>query len=351
MKIKTSYLKKGHRNRPGYIIKPKGLLFHTTNNWSDSAGDEMHASYMNTTTRVVSWHDTVDKDSCTLHIPHNENAWHAGDGGTGYYNRNWLGMEIACNSVKQGQPLDKATYDNAVKRARQICDEQGFGWDQLQPHSIVKGKNCPHHTLFDPDTFKRDVFNTDKKTPVVPTTVYTVKKGDTLGEIAKNHGATVAQLVKLNGISDPNKISIGQKIQLGTVEHVVKKGETLSGIASIYKVSTDFLVRLNGLKNPDLITVGQKIKLAGKAPAGKPNTPAVPPQQKVSGIPVRGTIKIVGVKNAAYIIDRPRVSGSKNLATISVGKKIAIAGSVPGWWEVIYQGRRGYVNEKFGRLL
>jgi murein DD-endopeptidase MepM/ murein hydrolase activator NlpD len=39
---------------------------------------------------------------------------------------------------------------------------------------------------------------------------YTVVKGDTLTKIAKAHGSTVAELVKLNGIKDKNKISIGQ---------------------------------------------------------------------------------------------------------------------------------------------
>lgn len=44
--------------------------------------------------------------------------------------------------------------------------------------------------------------------------VYTVKAGDTLIGIANKHKTTVANLVKLNGIKDANKIAVGQKIKL-----------------------------------------------------------------------------------------------------------------------------------------
>jgi murein DD-endopeptidase MepM/ murein hydrolase activator NlpD len=43
---------------------------------------------------------------------------------------------------------------------------------------------------------------------------YTVVKGDNLTKIAKANGTTVAELVKLNGIKDKNKISIGQVLKV-----------------------------------------------------------------------------------------------------------------------------------------
>jgi LysM repeat protein len=43
---------------------------------------------------------------------------------------------------------------------------------------------------------------------------YTVKSGDNLTKIAKQYNTTVAALVKLNGIKDPNKISVGQVLKL-----------------------------------------------------------------------------------------------------------------------------------------
>lgn len=44
-------------------------------------------------------------------------------------------------------------------------------------------------------------------------TYYTVKSGDTLSEIARKYGTTVSKLTSLNGISNPNKIYVGQKIR------------------------------------------------------------------------------------------------------------------------------------------
>jgi N-acetylmuramoyl-L-alanine amidase len=158
--MKQKILPKGHRNRPGYPMNPIGVLFHTTNNWKDGSGDEMHGEYMESTQRVISWHATVDKDSATQHIPFNENAWHAGDG-NGHYNRHWIGVEIACEAVEPGEPLDSATYNNAVKVIADTMKEQGL--TKLEPHAIVYGKDCPHHTLMDREQFKKDVFKAMEK--------------------------------------------------------------------------------------------------------------------------------------------------------------------------------------------
>lgn len=52
-------------------------------------------------------------------------------------------------------------------------------------------------------------------------TTYTVKKGDTLSEIAVRYGTTVSKLVELNNINDPDFIVIGQVLKLtGTASPV-----------------------------------------------------------------------------------------------------------------------------------
>jgi murein DD-endopeptidase MepM/ murein hydrolase activator NlpD len=50
--------------------------------------------------------------------------------------------------------------------------------------------------------------------PKAKAKTYTVVKGDNLTKIAKANGTTVAELVKLNGIKDKNKISIGQVLKV-----------------------------------------------------------------------------------------------------------------------------------------
>lgn len=48
--------------------------------------------------------------------------------------------------------------------------------------------------------------------PGEPTTTYTVKAGDTLAKIARDHSTTIAWLAARNGIADPNRIAVGQTL-------------------------------------------------------------------------------------------------------------------------------------------
>lgn len=97
--------------------------------------------------------------------------------------------------------------------------------------------------------------------------VYYVKKGDTLTSIAKAHGMSLAKLVSYNPqIRDINKISIGQVIYLSAdmIEefYTVKKGDTLGSIARQFNMSLNKLLGLNpDIKNPNLIHVGDKIRI------------------------------------------------------------------------------------------
>lgn len=103
---------------------------------------------------------------------------------------------------------------------------------------------------------------------------YTVKSGDTLSEIAADFGVTVVELVKWNGITNPNVISVGQIIKFsgsssasfGYSSYTVKSGDTLSGIAARFGTTVAELARINNIADPDIIYVGQVIKINGGAP-------------------------------------------------------------------------------------
>lgn len=45
-------------------------------------------------------------------------------------------------------------------------------------------------------------------------TLHTVKRGETLSEIAKRYGVTTAALAKANGIINLNLIQIGQRLEI-----------------------------------------------------------------------------------------------------------------------------------------
>jgi LysM repeat protein len=48
-------------------------------------------------------------------------------------------------------------------------------------------------------------------------TEYAVQQGDTLSSIAQRFGTTADELARLNGITDPNTLDIGQKLQVPRV--------------------------------------------------------------------------------------------------------------------------------------
>jgi LysM repeat protein len=55
---------------------------------------------------------------------------------------------------------------------------------------------------------------TTKTTSTTTASTYTVKKNDTLSSIAKKYNTTVAKLVSLNNIKNPNIIKVGQVLKL-----------------------------------------------------------------------------------------------------------------------------------------
>lgn len=92
---------------------------------------------------------------------------------------------------------------------------------------------------------------------------YTVRKGDTLWSIAQLYDTTVANLVALNKLTNPNRLDVGQVLKVPAAKqtlYTVKKGDTLWGIAQKYKTSVSKLKSENGLKS-DLIDVGQVLKI------------------------------------------------------------------------------------------
>ena len=50
--------------------------------------------------------------------------------------------------------------------------------------------------------------------PAPSSTTYTVAPGDTLSKISKMHNVSVSSIVSANGISNPNKIRVGQQLTI-----------------------------------------------------------------------------------------------------------------------------------------
>ena len=106
---------------------------------------------------------------------------------------------------------------------------------------------------------------------------YTVKKGDTLWDIAINNGTTVDQLMQDNNLTS-SLIFPGDKLTYNTTVaqvaqakeegyYTVVLGDTLGKISNRFGVSVDQLVKLNKLENPNLIYVGTVLKVSENAAA------------------------------------------------------------------------------------
>lgn len=97
--------------------------------------------------------------------------------------------------------------------------------------------------------------------------VYTVKSGDSLWNIAKRYGVTVNELKSANNLTS-NTLSIGQKLKIPKTEtdevetstYTVKAGDSLYAIARKYNTTVDALKSLNNLTT-NTLQIGQKLKI------------------------------------------------------------------------------------------
>jgi LysM repeat protein len=109
---------------------------------------------------------------------------------------------------------------------------------------------------------------------------YTVTRGETLSLIARNHGMTTADLMRLNGISDANHIWVGQQLrvsarvpaiaqpgmdapdlQVAEAIYVVQPNETLNDIAARQQTTVQQLLVANGLPAAGFIYAGQRLRV------------------------------------------------------------------------------------------
>jgi LysM repeat protein len=116
-----------------------------------------------------------------------------------------------------------------------------------------------------------------------------VEPGDTLSELALEHRVEMAELARINGIADVNRIYAGQILRLastpaappatapaatGARVHTVRLGENLTWIARRYGVTIAAIVSANTIADPSRIFAGQRLTIPGSAPAANP--PAAP---------------------------------------------------------------------------
>jgi LysM repeat protein len=107
---------------------------------------------------------------------------------------------------------------------------------------------------------------------------YTIQRGDSLAQIAKDFGMALGDLLRLNGLADPNFIWVGQQLRVSarvtSVQaerptesepaaeiYVIKAGDSLAQIAKDHGSTVAALMAANGLPNPNFIWIGQRLRI------------------------------------------------------------------------------------------
>ena len=125
--------------------------------------------------------------------------------------------------------------------------------------------------------------------------VHTVKAGETLVSIAKEHGLTAAELRKVNNLTEASLLLPGQVLRLfadavlpsvlekasAPLLHVVKPGETLGRIAAQYSISLNSILALNNLRERSLIFPGQQLKVREVTPSVTKSVKTFSPEHTV----------------------------------------------------------------------
>ncbi|MDQ0340409.1 LysM repeat protein [Caldalkalibacillus uzonensis] len=190
-------------------------------------------------------------------------------------------------TVQRGDSLWK------ISRQYQVTIEQLMAWNNLSSSTIYVGQR-----LYIAAPQKHTSASGGSSSNTYQPATYTVKAGDTLWNIARNYGTTVAQLKSVNNLSS-DLIRVGQVLTIPgsssnnttsnnttsskphvTVEsnptssatYTVKPGDSLWKIAREHNMTVNELKALNNLTS-DLIRVGQVLRVAG-APVSNTNNSA-----------------------------------------------------------------------------
>ncbi|WP_195430867.1 N-acetylmuramoyl-L-alanine amidase [Clostridium sp. D46t1_190503_E9] len=125
-----------------YSMAPKGICIHNTANDAPASNE---IAYMISNNNEVSFHIAIDDTEAIQGIPFNRNTWHAGDGGSGEGNRNYISVEI-CYSKSGGLKFINAEK-RAAKEVAALLKQYGWTINNVKKHRDFSNKYCPHLTL------------------------------------------------------------------------------------------------------------------------------------------------------------------------------------------------------------
>lgn len=119
---------------------------------------------------------------------------------------------------------------------------------------------------------------------------YVIQPGDTLSLIAQRYGTSVSRLMQANNLRNMHRIRAGQTLEIpglaarepipgGAETYRVRRGDTVGRIARRVGLSEDELLALNDIRNRNRIYVGQELRLtSAHLPIPQPPVAAEAPE-------------------------------------------------------------------------
>lgn len=187
---------------------------------------------------------------------------------------------------------------------------------------------------------------------------YRVRKGDTLGRIARKMGVAVKSLKTVNRIKNPRRLQIGQKLIIPygpekevmayavsriSEPYIIRKGDTLSSIAVNYRTSVASILKYNPGIKPTRLRPGQKIYLT----SGNRKRNVV--HQRNFHIVKRGdTLYDIARKYGTSIQQICSMNGIRKTKTLRLGEKLRIPYPLEKGFKN-YQVRKGDTLSKIAK--
>lgn len=311
-----------------------------------------NANYFHSVYRGSSAHYFLDKGNIVQVVEDDTPAWQVGDGsrskkgkfngyvGYGATNNNAIGFEL-CQDTSTGSNVyswqfHKETLNRAEWLIKQKQKQYNIPDSRVIRHYDASGKNCPGNWASNnwaqwwafkerlagvKDNKPSGTVSKDDGKPTVNAKTYTIKSGDTLSAIAKEHGVKLDDLIAWNDIENPSVIYPDTVLFVSKPKADEPKTDieklALETIANKYGSGEDRKKALG--KNYDAVQARvNEILLGNSKPApSKPSTPK-PTSGKVTLSTsaknyATGESIPASVKGKQYTIQQSRKSGSELL--------------------------------------
>lgn len=187
---------------------------------------------------------------------------------------------------------------------------------------------------------------------------YTVERGDTLGQIAREHDVSLSDLAEANDIDNPDLIFPEQVLTIPgengepDIVHKVTRGETLRRISSQYGAPISNIVDANSISDPNLIFPGQKLLIPsgdGSSSGGDSSSGSISDRTGQYHVVKRGesVASIASQYSGVSADDIAQANGIVN-GTIYAGSALYLGG--PGYVASGTQGSVDYEVRRGDRL-